>query len=229
MAVEIRRGTARFTERDTGRATRHAFSFGPVYDPERVCFGPMVCHDEHLLAEGRGFDLHRHADVDIVSWVVSGSLTHTDPTGGTRTLVPGEVGHLHAGSGVEHSEIAASPQTRFVQVWLRSDPAADDEPSYQVHAVRPSPMTSALRIGAAALSVSRLPAGASVTLPTAPRLHVYVASGALLRNSLAEPLAAGDALLVTDEPGPLEVAAAVDSELLVWELPGPEASPDQTS
>ncbi|WP_344042945.1 pirin family protein [Nocardioides panacihumi] len=227
MTVEIRRGTARFTERDVGRATRHAFSFGADYDPARISFGPMICHDEHLLGAGRGFDAHRHAGLDIVTWVVSGALTHADSldgsSGGSHTLVPGEVGHLHAGAGVEHSEIAAAPQTRFVQVWLRSDD--DSEPSYDVHAVSPGPLTEALTVGGSTLWVSRLAAGESVTLPEAGPLHVYVASGALLRNSLAEPLAAGDALLVADGTGPLSVTAAIDTELLSWRL----SAADQTT
>ena len=227
MAVEIRRGTARFTEREMGRATRHAFSFGADYDPAWVSFGPMICHDEHLLGNGRGFETHRHADVDIVTWVVSGALTHQDSTGGSHTLVPGEVGHLHAGSGVEHSEIAAAPQTRFVQVWLRAGdrgPGAGDEPAYVVRAVGAGTLVPAVEVGGATLWVSRLAAGESVTLPAAALLHVYVATGALLRNSLAEPMAAGDAMLLTGETGPLEVAAAVASDLLIWALP-----PDQTS
>jgi redox-sensitive bicupin YhaK (pirin superfamily) len=222
VTVEIRRGTARFTEREVGRATRHAFSFGAVYDPAHVGFGPMICHDEHLLGNGRGFDTHRHAGLEIVTWVVSGAVTHADATGGSHTLVPGELGHLHAGSGVEHSEIAAAPQTRFVQVWLRSADA--DDPSYAVEDVSGGAMTEALTVAGSTLWVARLEPGESVGLPRADLLHVYVASGALLRNSLAEPLAAGDALLATREQGPLEVTAAVETELLVWAL----SAADQT-
>ncbi|SFC13092.1 hypothetical protein SAMN04487968_10410 [Nocardioides terrae] len=223
MSVEIRRGTARFTEREVGRATRHAFSFGAVYDPAHVAFGPMICHDEHLLGDGRGFDTHRHAGLEIVTWVVSGALTHTDSAGAAHTLVAGEVGHLHAGSGVEHSEVAAAPQTRFVQVWLRSEDTG--QPSYGVHAVSRGELVEALEVNGSTLWVSHLAAGGSVALPVVDRLHVYVASGALLRNSLAEPLAAGDALLATEEPGPLVATAAVDSVLLVWAL----AAEDQTT
>jgi redox-sensitive bicupin YhaK (pirin superfamily) len=224
VTVEIRRGTARFTEREPGRATRHAFSFGAVYDPAHVAFGPMTCHDEHVLGNGRGFDTHRHARLDIVTWVVSGALTHADSSGASHTLLPGEVGHLHAGAGVEHSEMAAAPQTRFVQVWLR-DEDGDDEPSYDVHAVDPGPLTEALTVAGSTLWVSRLAAGASVTIPEGGLRHVYVASGALLRNSLAEPLATGDALLVTGEPGPLSLSAAVDTDLLIWRL----SAADQTT
>jgi quercetin 2,3-dioxygenase len=223
VTVEIRRGTARFTEREVGRATRHAFSFGAVYDPEHVGFGPMICHDEHLLGDGRGFETHRHAGLEIVSWVVSGALEHRDSAGGTHTLRPGEVGHLHAGDGVEHSEIAVAPQTRFVQVWLTGGEAGG--PAYDVRAVTPGPLTEALQVAGSTLWVSNLPAGGSVTLPQAPLLHVYVASGGLLRNSLAEPLAAGDAILARDEPGPMLVTAAVDTQLLIWSL----SAADQTT
>lgn len=224
VTVEIRRGNARFSEREMGRATRHAFSFGAVYDPAHLRFGAMTCHDEHLLGQGRGFDRHRHADLEIVTWVVSGAVAHEDSTGTAHTLVPGEVGHLHAGAGVEHSEVAAAPQTRFVQVWLSAADDASAEPSYAARPVERGPMAEALTVGDATLWVSRLDAGESVTLPDRPLVHAYVASGALLRHSLAEPLAAGDAMLVRDEPGPLAVTAAVATELLVWGLPDEDRS-----
>ncbi|GAB3243613.1 pirin family protein [Nocardioides dilutus] len=217
MTVEIRRGTDRFVDRAPGRRTLHAFSFGTWYDPERVSFGPMVCHDEHLLRAGEGFDTHRHADQVIVSWVLSGALTHTDSGGATATLTPGEVGVLYAGAGVEHAEVAAAPQTRFVQVWL-TPPAPGGPTSYEVlraPAARGSFVEVARPVPGATFWVSRLDAGATVTTPAAARVHVFVARGALLRSSLAEPLHDGDAFLFTDE-SPYELTAGVDTELLCW-------------
>jgi hypothetical protein len=73
-------------------------------------------------------------------------------------------------------------------------------------------------VDGARLLVGRLPAHRPVTLPQAPRMHCFVARGALLRSSLAEPLEAGDAFCFVDEPA-REVTPAVDSELLVWLLP----------
>ncbi|MBJ7357190.1 pirin family protein [Nocardioides sp.] len=217
MSVEIRRGTDRFVDRSPGRRTLHAFSFGTWYDPERVSFGPMVCHDEHLLRAGDGFDTHRHADQVIVSWVLSGALTHTDSTGSTATLTPGDVGVLHAGAGVEHSEVAAAPQTRFVQVWLT--PTSPGGPTS--YAVRPAPASTgsfvevATPIPGATFWVCHLEDGQTVTSPAAPKVHVFVARGALLRSSLAEPLHAGDAFLFTDE-SPCQLTAGVETELLAW-------------
>ncbi|MEP9384395.1 pirin family protein [Nocardioides cheoyonin] len=204
--------------------TWHSFSFGGHYDPTRTGYGPMVCHDEHLLGEGRGFDTHHHERLEIVTWVLSGALEHRDSTGSATVLRPGSVGLLSAGSGVEHSEIASAPQTRFVQVWLAAAPGAESRPPS--YAVSPVPLVDgsfveALRVadveqGPAVLSVARLDAGQEVVLPEGRLRHLFVASGALLRNSLAEPLVAGDAFEISDERGPVAVTAGVPTQLLLW-------------
>ncbi len=216
MSVEIRRGTDRFVDRERGRVTHHAFSFGPHHDPERLGFGPMVCHDDHLVGRGLGFDPHRHSGLEIVTWVVEGALEHSDAGHGRSVVGPGSVAHLSAGAGVEHSEHATPDgPCRFVQVWLRG--ASDTTPAYDVRpvALDHGRLVPALTVGDATLAVARLDAGDVLALPDAPRVHAFVATGALLRFSLAEPLAAGDAMLLTDEPS-YDVTAAVPTDLLVW-------------
>lgn len=218
VPVEIRRGSHRFNERVPGRATWHSFSFGSAYDPDNVSFGPMVCHDDHWLGDGVGFEPHRHRDLVIVSWVLTGALRHTGPDGEV-TLTPGSVGVLHSGTGVEHAEVAAAPQTRFVQVWLEPD-ADGCGPSYDVTPVGlvPGELSEVCRPTArATLSVARLESNQSIVLPQDPRQHVFVARGALQRSSLAEPLLAGDVFRITDEPGH-RLTAAVPTEVLVWGL-----------
>jgi redox-sensitive bicupin YhaK (pirin superfamily) len=217
MNVEIRRGTERPLTRGDGYFTQHSFSFGSHYDPENVAFGPLVCHDDHRLKAGAGFADHPHRDVDIVTWVLSGSLLHEDSAGHSGIVRPGEVQVLTAGTGVTHSEIAGPEgQVRFVQAWLT--PAEPDAPpSYAVTPVDlvPGALTEVARIGSARFLVARLGAGDTVVLPDEPLQHVFVAGGALQRFSLAEPLSDGDAFRVTGQPG-LEVTAAVPTELLVW-------------
>ena len=215
MVVDIRRGTDRFLDRAPGRRTAHAFSFGASYDAAHVRFGPMVCHDDHLLRSGEGFPDHEHAESVIVTWVVSGALAHSGAGSGAR-LEPGQLAVLRTGAGVTHAEVAAAPQTRFVQVWLT--PAEAGDPSYTV--VTPDLITGRLVEVAepepgAVLSIARLDGNQTVVIPPAPRVHVYVARGALLRSSLAEPLHEGDAFLFTDEPAH-ELTAGVPTELLVW-------------
>ena len=202
MTVEIRRGTDRFVDRAPGRRTLHAFSFGEHYDPDHVSFGPMVCHDDHLLGEGKGFGDHPHSDLVIVSWIVSGA----------------EVGVLHTGVAVAHSETAAAPQTRFVQVWLTPE-ARGGETTYDVLPVDAAPgagfVEAARPLPGATLWVARVGSGETVTTPPAPKVHVYVSRGALLRSSLAEPLHEGDAFLFTDEPS-YALTSGADTELLCW-------------
>jgi redox-sensitive bicupin YhaK (pirin superfamily) len=216
VAVEIRRGTDRFVERLPGRLTQHAFSFGSTYDADHVRFGPMTCHDDHLLRSGEGFPDHDHADLVIVTWVLSGALAHRG-VGGDERLEPGQGAVLRTGARVTHSEVAAGPQTRFVQVWLApSEPGG--APSYEV--LRPSiapgkVVRVAEPLPGAVFSVARLEANQTLTVPPAPRTHVFVGRGALLRSSLAEPLHVGDAFLFTDEPSH-DLTAGVPTELLVW-------------
>ncbi|WP_228387644.1 MULTISPECIES: pirin family protein [unclassified Nocardioides] len=233
MTTEIRRSSARFTERYRGRVTHHSFSFGEHYDPERLRLGPMVCHDDHLLARGQGFETHRHSGLDIVTWVVSGALEHTGPVGpdgatGTVVLEPGSVAVLRTGSGVEHAEIAVGSQTRFVQVWLTAAADAPEQPSYDVRPVDLDAAAGALvpvtEVAGATLSAARLDTGSKLLIPGGPLTHVYVATGALLRSSLAQPLAAGDAFVFTDEPAH-QVTAAVPTDLLVWTLPTDPTDP----
>jgi redox-sensitive bicupin YhaK (pirin superfamily) len=217
VTVEIRRGTDRYLTRGEGYFTRHSFSFGSHYDPDNVRFGPIVCHDDHRLAAGAGFADHPHADLDIVTWVVSGSLHHTDSEGHTAVVRPGEVQVLSAGSGVRHSEVAGPEgPARFVQVWLTPQ-ELDATPAYSVTPVDlpPGELTVAAQVGDATFRVARLSAGDTVTLPADRLQHVFVAGGALVRSSMAEPLSDGDAFRITDHPG-LEVTAAVPTELLVW-------------
>ncbi|MBF4161092.1 pirin family protein [Nocardioides acrostichi] len=204
-----------------GRQTRHAFSFGEHYDPERLSFGAVVCHDEHVLGDGRGFDTHRHSGLEIVTVVLSGALRHRDSSGTDTVLSAGSAALLSAGAGVEHSEHAVGP-TRFVQVWLTGDDP-DAAPAYTATVLPTSEQLADAGLspaaGGARLLVAQVPAGRTLTLPAAPRLHVYVARGAFRRSSLAEPLEAGDAFLCTDEPDH-DVVAAVDSTVLAWQLDG---------
>ncbi|HEY0949086.1 pirin family protein [Nocardioides sp.] len=217
MSVEIRRGTDRYLTRGAGFFTRHSFSFGEHYDPDNVSFGPLVCHDDHRLGARSGFERHPHRDVEIVTWVLSGSLVHDDSEGHSAVLTPGVVQVLSAGTGVTHSEVAGPDgPVRFVQAWLTPEEPGTP-PAYSVRGVdlEPGGLVEVARVGSAALRVARLGAGDTVTLPDEPRQHVFVAGGALTRSSLAEPMADGDAFRIVDQPG-LAVTAAVPTELMVW-------------
>jgi redox-sensitive bicupin YhaK (pirin superfamily) len=210
----------RFSTRETGRQTRHSFSFGSSYDPDRVAFGPLIALNDELLGTGTGYDAHDHADVVLVTWVVSGALAHEDDSG-CVTQFAGELAITRAGSGITHSERAADGVTRFVQAWLRpAEPGGD--PSRRT--TRPDLGAGDLVVVAgpddlgipgATLRMGDLPGGATIRVPDAPARYVFVVTGALTRSSLAEPLAAGDAFEITGDHE-VAVTAAVPTHLLVW-------------
>ena len=133
--LEVRRAADQFvTERD-GITTRHCFSFGDHYDPERIRLGPLVALNDEQLPPRTGYATHHHRDLDIVTWVLDGALRHEDSTGRVETVRPGTVQHLTTGTGVDHSETNAGEQAqqplRFLQVWFALD--EDVEPAYETH------------------------------------------------------------------------------------------------
>jgi redox-sensitive bicupin YhaK (pirin superfamily) len=189
MGVAAYAGWTRFSTTDADRVTRHSFSFGPHYDPANLGFGPLVCHNDDLLQPGGGYPDHPHRDLEILTWVLSGVLLHTDSTGHTSPIGPGTAQAMSAGSGIRHAEVAdpASGPTRFVQAWVRPDSpggvpvhhdlAVDLEGSGLVPVAGAGGLP--IRTAGASLRVARLAPGEVVALPDAPRVHVFAATGAV--------------------------------------------------
>lgn len=223
MTVELRRGADRFRTRAEGRDTFHSFSFGPFYDPANLGFAALVAHNDENLPPGTGYDDHRHSDVEIVTWVLDGALRHTDSTGRTAVLEPGEVLRTSAGSGIVHAEVSASTgPTRFLQTWLRPDEAGV-VPSFASTTVGTGPdlvevvgPTGAVDVGTrgARLFVGS-PGPGTLILPDAPRLHVFVVSGDAAVGERA--LFPGDAARLTDEGG-RALTVGSDSVVAVWAI-----------
>lgn len=122
----------RFASTRPGITTRHCFSFGEGYDPTNVSFGSLVALNDEVLAPGACYAAHEHRDIDIVTWVLEGTLTHEDSTGARAAITKGTVQRLTAGTGVSHSESnggAPGESLRFVQMWFALH-GADVPPSY---------------------------------------------------------------------------------------------------
>lgn len=214
MTIEVRRAADRFRTRAEGRETFHSFAFGSHYDPVNVGFAAMTAHNDEHLPPGTGYDDHRHADVELVTWVLSGALRHTDSSGASAVLEPGQVLRTSAGSGIVHAEVSASTEeTRFLQTWLRPD-VAGVVPSYASTDVGPAnDLTQVVGAGGAVdlgvagarFYVAR-PTNGAVTLPDAARLHVFVVDGTVVIGD--RELGAGDASRLTDEGGRALVVSA---------------------
>lgn len=98
------------------------FSFAQYYNPQNMNFGMLRVVNDDLVAPGTGFDTHPHKEMEILSYVVDGELTHGDSMGNKNTITRGHVQYMSAGTGVFHSEHNLGNETlRFLQIWIFPD------------------------------------------------------------------------------------------------------------
>ncbi|WP_320774223.1 pirin family protein [Streptomyces sp. CRN 30] len=215
--MDVRRADERYPGGDpaAGITSRHAFSFGPHYDPDNLRFGALIACNEERLAPGAGFDEHPHSHTEIVTWVAEGELTHRDSTGRRSVIHAGDVQRLSAAGGVRHVERndGATPLV-FVQMWLAPlEPGG--EPSYEIVRGIADSTPYALPEAGALLHVRRLGAGERTAVPDAAYVYVHVVRGTVLLAGAK--LGPGDAARITGARD-LETEAATTAELLLWEL-----------
>ena len=230
--VDVRPAASRDRTKTAWLDSRHSFSFGPHYDPGNTHHGLLLAHNDDVVRPGAGFETHPHRDMEIVTWVLEGSLVHRDSTGHSGVIYPGLAQRMSAGRGILHSEKndSADP-VHFVQAWVLPDETGID-PGYEQLEIDDElrrggliPVASGLakhpagiRITQrnAALHAARLEPGTSVQLPDAPFLHLFVARGSLTLEGTG-PLSGGDAARLTATGGQ-RVTASGASEILVWEM-----------
>src|SRR4051794_932282 len=102
---EIRRGQQRGTTEFGWLHSRHSFSFGRYYDPRNMGFRSLRVINDDVVEPKSGFGEHGHDNMEIITWVIKGTLQHTDSTGTNGTISPGEVQAMTAGRGIRHSEM----------------------------------------------------------------------------------------------------------------------------
>jgi redox-sensitive bicupin YhaK (pirin superfamily) len=103
MPAKIRRAADRAVTTTPWLESRHSFSFGDHYDPDNTHFGLLVVNNDDLVQPDSGFDTHPHRDMEIVTWVLEGELTHRDSAGHQGVIYPGLAQRMSAGSGILHS------------------------------------------------------------------------------------------------------------------------------
>ncbi|KZL90383.1 pirin family protein [Clostridium magnum] len=98
------------------------FSFAEYYNPDNMNFGVLRVINDDLVEAGTGFDTHPHRNMEIISYVVNGELTHGDSMGNKNTITRGHVQYMSAGTGVYHSEHnLGKEELRFLQIWILPD------------------------------------------------------------------------------------------------------------
>ena len=215
--------------------SKQSFPATGNYDLAANAHGLLMVHNEDTVFPGEGFDSHEHRNMEILTWVLDGTLEHTDSEGHSGLIRPGLIQRMSAGTGIRHTERNASSLTsrdklRVVQMWIPPD--ADGRlPSYAELDVRDELASGELvcvasgmpgRIGVsignrfATLHVARLQPGQSITVPDAPFGHVFVADGSAVFEDIGD-VAQGDAVRLTGTGGH-RVTASSASEIMIWEM-----------
>lgn len=212
--------------------SRHTFSFGSFRDPSRVHFRDLRVINDDWVAPGAGFPTHPHHDMEILSFVVEGTIAHRDSTGSSGTLRRYEVQAMTAGSGIEHSEFNPSHDEplRLLQIWIipreRGLAPKYAQRAFDIDGQAGMPVLLAGPDGAEGSLVIeqdarvyglRLDPGqaASHALAAGRGAWVQVVEGTLLAGG--QPLAEGDGLAVEGEPS-LELSSEGGALALVFDL-----------
>ena len=247
--MEIRLSKDREITRLNWLVSRASFSGAVSHDPRygyprNTHHGVLVTHNEDTVDAGWGFDPHRHRNMEIVTWVLSGSIVHADDRGNTAIITPGLAQRMTAGTGILHSE-RNDAWRHDPAIWRHDDPAhvvqmwVPPDTSGVTPGYAEADVTAALRTGElvpivsglpehrtdaivglqnryAGFLVARLPVGGTVRVPDAAYVHVFIARGCV-RLEGAGALGQGDAVRLTGTGGH-RVTAAADAEVLVWQM-----------
>lgn len=209
------------------------FSFDHYYDPQNMHWGALRVFNNDTIAPSSGFPFHPHANMEIVTYVISGELTHEDSLGNKGKIGPGEVQRMSAGKGVVHSEYNHSKTTpcTLVQMWVLPEKknvdasweqkafSKKDRTNKLLCVVSPQPQKHALHIGQnASFYISFLQKGKKVLHKTEKdrKLYVFVISGSLSVNG--KQLHERDSAKIKNEDS-LEFVATEDCDWLLWDCP----------
>lgn len=230
--IKVRPAATRGRTRISWLEGRHSFSFNRYYDPEYMGFRSLRVINDDIVAPGGAFGMHPHENMEILTWILSGSLVHQDSTGARGEIRPGDVQRMSAGTGIFHSEAngSQSDPVHLLQIWLLPE-REGIAPSYEDRHFPEAERRNRLRLIAspdaaegsakihqdARVYATLLDEGAEVSLDLAERRHawVQVGSGSVALNGTA--LGEGDGAAVTAETV-LSLRATAPAEVLVFDL-----------
>lgn len=209
--------------------TKHHFSFADYLDPDRMGWGRLRVWNDDEIASGTGFPPHPHADMEIITYVRDGAITHRDSLGNTGRTEAGDVQVMSAGSGIRHSEYNLEPDTtRIFQIWILPDgrggqpiwgakpfPKGDRSGRFVTLASGRPDDTDALPIRADARVLgATVKAGERLSLPLEAGRHAYLvpATGIVEVNGVR--IEARDGAAISDLPS-VEIVGIEDSKIVL--------------
>ena len=209
----------------------HTFSFADYYNPEWMGYRTLRVINDDLVMPGMGFGKHPHRDMEIITYILSGSLEHKDSMGNGRVIKTGDVQYMAAGSGVQHSEFNPKKDeaVHLLQIWIQPDakgvtPRYAEKSFATAEAGKWHLVTSkAGRDGSIAIHqdadlwLAKLEAGQKITRPLDAQRHawLHVAEGEVTVNG--KTLAGGDAAAL-DGKTTIEVAGVKPAQVLLFDL-----------
>lgn len=209
--------------------TRHHFSFAEYYDPRRMHWGNLRVWNDDTIAPHSGFPRHPHRDMEIITYVIEGELTHQDSLGNAETLSRGDMQYMSAGNGVEHSEYNrhATTPLRLLQLWIlppeKGLPTLYGSRRFSKEMRHNTLLPLVSKEGGvklhqdASIWVSELDANSALSVPITPNRQLYfvqIEGSALLNGT---PIEAGDGAEITNEEA-LHVKATTPAHFLFVEM-----------
>jgi hypothetical protein len=208
----------------------HSFSFGDHYDPQKMGFGSLRVINDDYVAPGAGFPMHPHHDMEIITYVLSGSLAHKDSMGNGSVIQSGDVQKMSAGTGIQHSEFNPSADTpvHLLQIWIQ--PAQRGiTPSYAQQSFSVQDKLNKLLLIAAPegapiplhqdvkLYAANLSAGNELTHQFSPARsgYLHVATGSITIDGMN--LIAGDAVTIEDATS-ITISTKDQAEILLFDI-----------
>ncbi len=208
---------------------RHHFSFASYRNPERQQFGVLRVINDDVIKAGAGFDTHPHKNMEIITYVRKGAITHRDSNGNVGRTMAGDVQVMSAGTGVFHSEFnLESEDTNIFQIWIEPN-QLDVKPSWDSYKFPEEPTADSLMLlvsgnGDAPLSIHQdafiytgnLIKGTELIHPIKHQAYILVSEGAI--EVEGRLLNEGDGLEVTEQSS-INMKALKDTRILVIDVP----------
>jgi redox-sensitive bicupin YhaK (pirin superfamily) len=229
--MKIRKASERGHAEHGWLDTYHTFSFADYYDPRWTGFRSLRVINDDLVMPGKGFGTHPHRDMEILTYVLSGSLAHRDSMGNGRTIRAGEFQYMCAGTGVEHSEFnpARDEAVHLLQIWILPD-RKGHTPAYADKSFAAAPVGKLHLVASktgregsfsihqdADLYLARLDAGSEVAHSFGPDRHgwLHIVEGEVKVNG--STLSAGDAAYLSGK-AEVKMAGLKSSQVLLFDL-----------